>query len=240
MKIRRGFSIIETVLYVAILIMIMATMVIFLINVVRRESKVTMVLEVNQNARFALEKMNAVIRNSKDATLPADGGGSGPTLSLTMPDSSVSPTVFAVTNGVLTMKQGTAAAVPLTSSAVKVSNLTFTNLVDPTAHARTSPAWVLCNDAQHNSVWYCVICHVSDQKDYCWDQYPDYLSGGWFLLLLDLLFGQAKLGSCLQATAAKSVMRIAITVSAPPSGVVTNDYSASVTLYATATIPRQN
>ena len=107
MTIRRGFSIIETILYVAILIMIMGTMLGFLVNLVRRESKVTMVLEVNQNARFAIEKMNAIIRNSKDATAPTDGGGSGSTLSLTMPDAGVSPTVFAVTNGVLTMKQGT-------------------------------------------------------------------------------------------------------------------------------------
>ena len=231
MTIRRGFSIIETILYVAILIMIMGTMVIFLVNVVRRESKVTMVLEVNQNARFAIEKINSIIRNSKDATVPTDGGGSGSTLSLTMPNAAVSPTVFTVTNGVLTMQQGAAAAVPITSSAVKVSNLTFTNLVDPTAHTRTDNTWppVACTPQQKNGIWYGVCCYQS--KEYCWDPVT---------AIFYILFMGAKLGTCLQATAAKSVIRMAITVSAPPSGVVTNDYSASTTLYATATVPRQN
>jgi len=227
---RRGFSIIETILYVAILIMIMGTMVIFLINVVHRESKVTMVLEVNQNARFAIEKINSVIRNSKDATVPTDGGGVGSTLSLTMPNAAVSPTVFTVTNGVLTMQQGAAAAVPITSSAVKVSSLTFTNLVDPTAHTRTDNQWppIACTPQEQDGVWYGISCYKS--KEYC---------AGILQTIIYLLFG-GKLGPCLQATAAKSVIRMAITVSAPPSGVVTNDYSASITLYATATVPRQN
>ena len=223
MTIRRGFSIIETILYVAVLIMIMGTMVIFLVNVVRRESKVTMVLEVNQ-------KINSIIRNSKDAPVPADGGGSGSTLSLTMPDANLSPTVFTVTNGTLTMQQGTAAAVPLTSSAVKVSSLTFTNLVDPTAHTRTDNQWppIACTPQEQNGIWYGVSCYKS--KEYC---------AGILQTIIYLLFG-GKLGPCLQPTAAKSVIRMGITVSAPSSGVVTNDYTASITLYATATVTRQN
>jgi type II secretory pathway pseudopilin PulG len=231
MTIRRGFTIIETILYVAILIMIMGTMLGFLVNMVRRESKVTMVMEVNQNARFAIEKINSVIRNSKDATVPADGGGSGPTLSLTMPSASLSPTVFAVTNGVLTMQQGAGAAVPLTSSSVKVASLSFTNLVDPTAHTRTDNTWppVSCTPQQKNGTWYGVCCYQS--KEYCWDP---------ITAIFYILFMGAKLGTCLQATAAKSVIRTAITITAPAAGTVTNDYSASVTLYATSTVPRQN
>lgn len=211
----------------------------FMVNLVRREAKVATVLEVNQNARFAVEKMVSTIRNSKDATSPSDGT-SGSSLTLTMPSAAVSPTVFQVTNGVLTMKQGAGAAVPLTSAGVKVASLTFTNLVDPVAHARTSPGWVPCNESEHSGSWYCIICKKSNQTDYCWDKYPGYLSGGWLRLLLDLLLGQAKLGSCLQSTAAKSVIRIVLTVSAPPTGTVMNDYSSSITLYGTATVPRQN
>jgi len=228
MKIRRCFTIIETILYVAILIMVMGVLVVFLVNVVRRESKVTMVEEVNQNARFAIEKINSVIRDSKDATVPSDGGGTGPTLSLTMPDGSVD--VFMVTNGVLTLQQGANAAVPLTSSAVKVANLSFTNLVDPTAHTRTDNQWppIACTPQQQNGIWYGVSCYKS--KEYC---------AGIIQTIIYILLG-GKLGPCLEPTAAKSVIRIGITVSAPASGVVTNDYSASVTLYATATVPRQN
>lgn len=235
---RRGSSIIETLLYIALLATITATLVTFLVNILRREAKVITIMEVNQNARFALEKMDATIRNAKDATSPTDGGGTGSTLSLTMPDTSV--VSFQVTDGVLTMKQGAAAAVPITSDGVRVSNLSFTNLVDPTAHKRTAPAWVPCEEGQNGSSWYCIICRVSDQKDYCWNQYPGYLSGGWFRLLLDLLLGRAKLGSCLQATAAKSVIRMSITVSAPPSAVPGNEFQSTITLYGSSTIPRQN
>jgi hypothetical protein len=217
-------------LYVAILVLIMAVLMNFLINLVRRESKVTMVLEVNQNARFAMEKIVSIIRNSKDATIPTDGGGTGGTLSLTMPDAGVSPTVFTVTNNVLTMKQGTAAAVPLTSAGVKVSNLTFTNLVDPTAHTRTDNQWppIACTPQEQNGIWYGISCYKS--KEYC---------AGILQTIIYLLFG-GKLGPCLQATAAKSVIRLGITVSTPATGVATNDYISSITLYGTATVPRQN
>jgi len=235
---RRGSTIIETLLYVAMLATITATLMTFLVNILRREAKIVTIMEVNQNARFALEKMDATIRNAKDATMPTDGGGTGSTLSLTMPDTTV--VSFQVTNGVLTMKQGAAAAVPITSAGVKVASLTFTNLVDPTAHKRTAAAWVPCTEGQNNGSWYCIVCRVSDQKDFCWNEYPGYLSGGWVKLLIDYLFGKIKLGSCLQATAAKSVIRMSITVSAPPSGVVGNEFQSSITLYGSSTIPRQN
>ena len=236
---RRGITIVETILYVGLLAIIMAGLMTFLVNLVRREAKVSAMIEANQTGRFALEKINSVIRNSKDATSPTDGT-SGSSLSLTMPDSNLSPTVFQVTSGVLTMKQGANAAIPLTSSGVTVSNLTFTNLVDPVAHARTAPGWVPCTDGQNKGVWYCVICHVSDQKDYCWNRYPAYKSLGWFGLLLDLVLGKGKLGSCLQATAPKSVIRTTFMVTAPAGTVTAGDYAFSESIYGTATVPRQN
>lgn len=225
--IRRGSSIIETMLYVALLAVIMGTLMVFLLNILGRESKIVTVMEVNQNARFALEKMDLTIRNSKDATVPTDGGGTASTLSLNMADAGISPTVFAVSNGVLTMKQGTAAAVPITSSSVKVSNLTFTNLVDPTAHLRTSNTWppVACDP----SIWYGVCCWKA--KEYCWDAVT---------ALFYILFRGAKLGTCLQATAAKSVIRMSITVSAPPTNIPGNNFFSSITLYGSSTVPRQN
>jgi hypothetical protein len=224
---RRAFTIIEAMLYVVLLATITGTLVAFLLNILGRESKVMTVMEVNQNARFALEKMDATIRNSKDATTPTDGGGTDTTLSLTMPVAGVSPTVFAVSNGVLTMKQGTAAAVPITSAAVKVTNLTFTNLVDPTAHLRTSNTWppVACDP----SIWYGVCCWKA--KEYCWDAVT---------AIFRILFSGAKLGTCLQATAAKSVIRMSITVSAPPTAVLGNNFFSSITLYGSSTVPRQN
>ncbi len=224
---RRGFTTIEIALYVVMLATIVGTLMTFLVNILGRDSKIISVMEVNQNARFALERMDATIRNSKDATVPTDGGGTASSLSLTMANAAVSPTVFEVTNGVLTMKQGAGAAVPITSSSVKVSNLTFTNLVDPTAHLRTSNTWppVACDP----SIWYGVCCWKA--KEYCWDAVT---------AIFYILFRGAKLGTCLQATAAKSVIRMSITVSAPPTVVPGNNFFSTVTLYGSSTVPRQN
>jgi hypothetical protein len=227
MTTRRGSTVIEVMLYVALLALITGTLMTFLLNVLGREAKVVTIMEVNQNARFALEKMDATVRNSKDATVPTDGGGTAASLSLTMADAAVSPTVFAVANGVLTMKQGTNAAVPLTSASVKVSNLTFTNLVDPTAHLRTDNTWppVACDP----SVWYGVCCWKG--AEYCWDAAT---------AIFRILFSGAKLGTCLQATAAKSVIRMSITVSAPPTVIPGNNFYSTITLYGSSTVPRQN
>ncbi len=224
---RRASSIIETMLYVALLAIIMGILMTFLVNILRREAKVATIMEVNQNARFALEKMDATIRNSKDATSPTDGGGTGSTLSLTMANPAISPTVFELTGGVLTMKQGADAAVPITSASVKVTNLTFTNLVDPTAHIRTSSTWppVACD----KSIWYGLCCYRG--VEYCWDA---------LTALFYIIFRGAKLGPCVVPTAAKSVIRMSITVSSPPSAGPGNEFQSSITLYGSATVPRQN
>lgn len=227
--IRRASTLIETILYVAMFAAVTGVLLSFTINLMTRAGKIRSMIEVDQNAQFAMEKIAATIRNSKDATVPADGGGSGPTLTLTMPDASVSPTIFAVTNGVLTMQQGTGPALPLTSAAVKVTGLNFRNLVDPVAHARTSPSWIPCKKEQYNGWWFGVCCFKG--KDKCWD-----VVSAWIHVFV---LHDATLGSCLVATAAKSVIRYQMTVSSPVSDVGA-EWSSMMTFYGTATIPRQN
>jgi len=194
-----------------------------------RTTKIRAMIEVNQNIQFATGKIAATIRNSKDATVPADGGGSGPSLSLIMPDAGLSPTVFEVTDGVLTMRQGAGPAVPLTSAGVTVTNINFQNLVDPVAHARTSPAWIPCKKELYNGWWFGVCCYKG--KDKCWNAVSAFIH---VFILHDATFG-----SCLVATAAKSVIRYQLTVSAP-AGSVGAEWSWSTTYYGTATVPRQN
>lgn len=233
MKNRRGFSLFETLLYVALLAVITTVLMTYMINMVGREAKIATMLEVNQNARFAMEKITATIRASKDATAPTDGGGTGSVLSLTMPDNTV--TSFQVTNGSLTMIKNGGTAVPITSSAVAVSSLTFTNLVDPTAHKRTSPAWQHCDNGGSCLGWTMassLCCRKSDQTDQCYNLCT---------AIWNIYFARtATWGSCLQATASKSVIRVSMTISSPASAGPGNNFHSSVTLYDTVTIPRQN
>jgi hypothetical protein len=224
MKKRNASTLLETVLYVALLGIVMGILMTFLINMNRRESKSMAIVEVNENVRFALEKINATVRNSKDATLPTDGT-SGTTLTLTMPNAAVSPTVFTVTNGVLTMKEGTAAAQPLTGASVEVASVNFTNLVDPVAHLRTNNTWMLCD----KTIWYGVCCWRG--AEYCWD----IATALWYII-----FRGAKAGTCFPTTSAKSVIRTTLTVATKTPAGVANDYWSSVTISGSATVPRQN
>lgn len=224
--IRRSSSVIEIIIYVGLLVIVMGVLLSFTINILGRASKVGSMVEVNQNIRFALDKISTTIRNSKDAEEPLDGGGTGSSLTLIMPDEDLSPTIFEVTNGVLTMKQGDNPAVALTSAGVEVTGLSFQNLVDPVAHARTSNTWTPCD----KSIWFGVICYRG--VEYCWDVFKSL----WYIL-----FRGAKAGSCVVATAAKSVVRFQMTVSSPPGTAgINNEYNSSVTFYGTATVPRQN
>lgn len=227
--IRRGVTIIETVMYVAVLVIMTGILLAFTISLMTRSAKVRAVIEVNQNVEFAMEKIAATVRNSKDATAPADGGGTGPILTLTMPEAAKSPTIFALTEGVLTMQEGSGPAVPITSAGARVTGLNFQNLVDPVAHARTSSSWIPCKKEEYNGWWFGVCCYKG--KDKCWD-----VVSAWIHVFV---LRDAKLGSCLVATAAKSVIRYQLTVSAPAAAVGA-EWGSSATFYGAATIPRQN
>jgi hypothetical protein len=68
------------------------------------------------------------IRNATSITSPTAGTTSTTGLTLAVPTSSLSPTVFSITGGVLQVKEGTGAVTSLTNSNVTVVALTVTNL----------------------------------------------------------------------------------------------------------------
>jgi hypothetical protein len=214
---RRGSSIFETIIYVALFVIIMGMLVTFLVNILRRTAKEEAMLEVNQNTLFAIDKASAVIRSAINVTDPADGA-TGSSLTLTMADLNLSPTVIAVTNGVLTMRQGTGAAVPLTSSGISITGFTVKNLVNSSYHLRTEPIAVPCQENQNKRL----ICHGGNTQ--CVSKNSKLAEGD-------------SLGPCYSITTAKPTIQLTLTAAAIGSG---EDYQATQTLYGSATIPRQN
>lgn len=97
----KGFTLIELIIYIAIVSAVLVLSSSFTWNIIQGETKTMAYREVQQNARFALEKISRVIR----------AGGQDPT------------TVFTVSNGIL-YQQGT----PLTTDQVRVTNLQFTSI----------------------------------------------------------------------------------------------------------------
>lgn len=221
--IRRGVSLIETVVYVGIVAIILAALVTFSVDLFRQHAKTTTIMEVEQNARFAIEKISAAVRSARDATLPAPGAN-GSTLSLTMGDTTVSPTEFRLSSGMLERRQGTGSWVRLTASSVIVTSLTFRNLLDPDAMETTDPTPVQCPPNQNKQL----VCH-----------------GGGTLCINDSalpahLEHSDTVGPCFPATTAKGSIRIELTVTDANPASAGNEYQSSMTVYDTATIRRQN
>lgn len=124
-----GFSLIELIVYIAIVSAVLIVAVVLSIDLLRGRAKSTSLEAVNQNARLALERMTTAIRN---ADLIQTGGstfGTSPgRLSLQMPDSAVNPTVFDVSGSTLRITEGTGSPQPLTSPDIEVTSLIFTHL----------------------------------------------------------------------------------------------------------------
>ena len=124
---QQGYTLIELLLYIALLGILLPSMIGFMGLAVDVRVKNQSVNEVNEQGLAAMDYITQTIRNSTSISAPA-AAGSGSSLTLVVPTASLSPTVFDVSDSTLRVKEGTGAAIPLTNSKVQVSNLTFSNL----------------------------------------------------------------------------------------------------------------
>jgi type II secretory pathway pseudopilin PulG len=127
----QGFTLIETLIYVAIIGAAVSSFVLFSISVSNSRSKTYVVQEVQANARVAMDIMSQKIREATGVNTGASTFGSDPgILSLSMANAAKNPTVFSLSqnDGVLQIVEGASPAIPLISDEVKITNLLFTNL----------------------------------------------------------------------------------------------------------------
>lgn len=123
MKHNRGFTFIETILYVGILSIFITGVVNYALNFITIRTKSNVAQEVNDNLRLVMDRLSYEIRNA--TTL---NSVSATTLSVGTSETSRNPTVLSLINGQIFIKLGTGTSQPLTSDLVNISNLTFTNL----------------------------------------------------------------------------------------------------------------
>lgn len=122
-----GYTLIELLLYVVIVgTLLTATSVFFALNASTR-AKTQVMNEVEQQGAYAVQYIARTIRNASAVSSPTIGTSSS-SLTVTVPTAALSPTIFNVTGNTLQVKEGTAAAIPLTSSDVNVTNITFKNV----------------------------------------------------------------------------------------------------------------
>ncbi len=127
LNIKKGFTLVELLLYIAISSVILLVTTSFLSALLESRVKNQTILEVESQGAQVMQMINQTLRNSATINSPATST-SAATLSVDTYTATNNPTVFDISAGVIRIKEGTGVVVPLTNSRVTVSALTFQNL----------------------------------------------------------------------------------------------------------------
>lgn len=126
-----GFTLIETIIYLAIVGSVMTSFLYFSIAIFDYRNKSYVAEEVQANERMVINLISQKIRSAKDVNVASSTFNISPgALSLAMDDASKNPTIFGLSqnDGILQITEGTGTAMAVTSKNVKMSSLIFSNL----------------------------------------------------------------------------------------------------------------
>lgn len=123
----KGFTLIELIIYIGIVAGILLVASNFGLEIIYGNIKSQSIREVQQNSRFAMEKIVESILSAASINSPL-GGNSSNSLFLEMQDLNLNPTIFEVSEGRLIITQRGNGPYGLTNDRVRVSSLQFTNL----------------------------------------------------------------------------------------------------------------
>jgi len=127
MKHPRAFTLIEMLVYTALVASIMTAVVLLTVAMLNTRGQARGELVLNENMEYLLYRLGYQIHEATGITTPSGTGSSSSTLILTMASSTLNPTTIRLTNGTATLAQGASAtAYVLTSSEIEITALTFT------------------------------------------------------------------------------------------------------------------
>ena len=125
---KQGFSLLELIVYVGVIAIFLVSVIQFSTAIVQAGEKARILNEVQQNARFAMERMRREVRTADSINTGSSTFGSHPgVLSLEHDSAGSDPTVFDVSGGALRLTQGAGSPADLTSSQVTVTNFVVNN-----------------------------------------------------------------------------------------------------------------
>ncbi|MBN1617774.1 hypothetical protein JW887_00325 [Candidatus Dojkabacteria bacterium] len=122
-----GFTLIETLVYIALSAMITVTIVLFLLMILGGRQRATAISEVDSLGNQMMYQLEYSIKNSDGINSPLPGA-SEDSLSLIFDDPEQNPTYYYIDNSALVVSEAALDSVSLTSSRVVVSDVSFTNL----------------------------------------------------------------------------------------------------------------
>ena len=122
----RGFTLLEVVIYVALLAIGLSALVFVQLSGLQTHSLVQNELELLEIRRLAELTIRGYAERALAVTTPASGSANQ--LVLGMPDPAESPVTFALAGNRLTLQIGTGTATPITPPNVRVTDFTVTRL----------------------------------------------------------------------------------------------------------------
>ena len=123
----RGFTLIESALYVGISSIMLLAISFFLFTLLESRVKNQTIAEVSQQGIQIMQILTQTIGNADIINYPLSGT-SAEYLSLNTYTASNNPTIFDLSGGIIRIKEGIGSNIPLTNSRVNMSNLSFSNL----------------------------------------------------------------------------------------------------------------
>lgn len=127
---RKGFTIMEVLIYIAIASILMLGLSSFMISISETRQKSKIIEEVESQGFKIIELISRRTRLA-DAINSPSVGGSSDQLSLSMPTPSQNPTVFSLGSDKVVITEAGNPSQELSNSLVNVSNLYFQNLSRP-------------------------------------------------------------------------------------------------------------
>jgi type II secretory pathway pseudopilin PulG len=124
---KKGFTIIEFIVYISILSIAIVAMGLVSINVFSVGARTNAIQEVTHNGRFVMHKIGLTINEANSLVAPETQGQS---LHLTFSDPLKDPTIFDVSDGKLRITEGSGEPIELTTSKVNVDQILFKKVAD--------------------------------------------------------------------------------------------------------------
>ncbi len=129
-KNKKGFSLVELILYISVLIILLGSIFLFMGLVFESKAKSQTINEVERQGEFITRTILQTVRNTNTINSPTVGS-SGNSLSVNVKNPTNSPTTFTLNGTDLVMTEAAQTPVTLNNNLVEITNIVFRNVSQP-------------------------------------------------------------------------------------------------------------